>query len=77
VNGIISLKKQYSKEFKIEAVRRVESSGESVLKIASDLGVKSTTLHGWIKQHKQALETSFPSSIHLKPEDGKLRNLDN
>jgi transposase len=48
VKGMVSLKSQYSKEFKIEAVRRVESSGELVLKTASNLGIKPTTLHGWI-----------------------------
>jgi transposase len=35
----------------------------------------SKTLHGWIN-YRQAPETSFPSSGHLKPEDEKLRKLE-
>lgn len=33
-------------------------------------------MHGWIKQYKQAPETSFPGSGHLKPEDEKLKKLE-
>ncbi|MBP2034103.1 transposase-like protein, partial [Clostridium algifaecis] len=37
------MKKQYSAEFKIEAIKRLEKSGESLNKIATELGVRPTT----------------------------------
>lgn len=64
---------QYSAEFKLEAVKRIERTKESVTKVASDLGVKPTTLQGWVKKYKQAPTAPFPSSGNLSPEDEKLR----
>jgi transposase len=34
---------RYSAEFKMEAVKRIERTGEPILKVADDLGVKPTT----------------------------------
>jgi len=70
------LKKQYSSEFKIEAVKRIERTGESVNKVAEELGVKPTTMHGWVKKYKESPEAPFPGSGNLKPEDEKLRKLE-
>lgn len=70
------MKTQYSKEFKIKAVKRVKRTGEAINKVAADLGVKSSTMHGWIKQYKESPETSFPGSGHLKPDDEKLKKLE-
>lgn len=36
----------YSAEFKLEAVKRIERIKEPVSKVATDLGVKPTTLQG-------------------------------
>ena len=36
--------KQYSVEFKLEAVRRYENSEKPLAKVAEELGVKPTTL---------------------------------
>ncbi|NLL87677.1 MAG: transposase [Firmicutes bacterium] len=41
--------KQYSVEFKMEAVRRIERTGEAVSKVAADLGVNENTMYGWVK----------------------------
>ena len=38
--------KQYSAEFKLEAVKRYLASGRPLTKVAEELGVKPTTLHG-------------------------------
>lgn len=72
----ISMKKQYSAEFKIEAVKRLEKSGESLSNVARELGVSPTTMHGWVQKYKESSETPFPGSGHLKPEDEKLRKLE-
>lgn len=66
------MKKQYSVEFKIEA----EKTGESLSKVARELGVRPTTMHGWVQKYKESPGTSFPGSGHLKPEDERLRKLE-
>ena len=38
--------KQYSAEFKMEAVKRYLSSGRSLSNVANELGGKPTTLYG-------------------------------
>ncbi|WP_042439628.1 transposase, partial [Clostridium amazonitimonense] len=40
------MNKHYSTEFKIEAVKRIEKTGEPVSKVASELGIKPTTMQG-------------------------------
>jgi transposase len=42
--------KQYNAEFKMEAVRRIARTGETVSKVAADLGVNENTMHGWVNQ---------------------------
>ena len=73
---MVSMKKQYSAEFKIEAVKRLEKSGESLSQVARELGVRPTTMHGWVQKYKESPETPFPGSGHLKPEDERLRKLE-
>ena len=42
--------KVYSLEFKMRAVRLVETSGKSMSQIARDLGVADSNLYRWCKQ---------------------------
>lgn len=73
---MILMNNQYSAEFKLEAVKRIERTKEPVLKVAADLGVKPTTLQGWVKKYKQSPNAPFPGSGNLSPEDEKLRKLE-
>ncbi len=66
----------YSAEFKLEAVKRIERTKEPVSKVAADLGIKPTTLQGWVKKYKQSTNAPFPGSGNLSPEDEKLRKLE-
>ena len=67
---------QYSTEFKLEAVKRLEKSGEPMTKVAADLGVKPTTMQGWVTKYKKSPKAPFLGSGHLSPEDEKLRKLE-
>ncbi len=57
------MKKQYSAEFKLETVKRIERTGESVSNVSSDLGVKPTTIHGWLKNYKKSSTIPYLEEI--------------
>lgn len=67
---------QYSSEFKLEAVKRIEKTGEPVTKVAAELGVKPTTMQGWLNKYRKSPETPFPGSGNLNPDDERLRKLE-
>ena len=52
-------RKQYTREFKVEAVRLLESSGKNGHEIEKDLGIGSGQIYRWRKQ--------------LAEEDGRIR----
>ena len=68
--------KQYSAEFKLEAVRRYEASGKSIVAVAEELDIKSTTMQGWVNKYRKSPEAPFPGSGNLSPEDEKLRKFE-
>ncbi len=43
----------YSTEFRAEAVRLAETSGQSVRQVALDLGISNQTLGEWIRQSRE------------------------
>ena len=67
--------KQYDSEFKMKAIRRLERTGESVAKVASDLGVNKNTMHGWVKRYREKSANLFPGIGKLSDEDEKIRKL--
>jgi transposase len=73
---MIYMNNQYSAEFKLEAVKRYEQSGKPLTVVAQELGVKPTTMQGWVNKYRNSPEAPFPGSGHLKPEDEKLRKME-
>lgn len=67
--------KIYTKEFKLEAVQLVQSSGRSQAQIARDLGVADSTLSHWCKQMTKQGPDAFPGSGHQTPQEEEIRHL--
>ena len=44
-------RRQFSKEFRLEAVRLVREEGKSLASVAADLGIYVSTLGKWVKKH--------------------------
>src|SRR5207237_6619985 len=65
----------YTREFKIEAVQLVQSSGKSMSQIARDLGIADSTLHHWCKLLSEQGEQAFPGSGHQSPQEEEIRHL--
>jgi len=62
--------RQYTREFKLAAVRRLES-GVSLGVLARELEVSPNLLHRWRSQYREAPETAFPGKGNPhRPESG-------
>ena len=68
--------KQYTKEFKVEAVKLVIDQGMKVSDVAKDLGVSYPALTTWVKQYRNSSDSAFPGKGKLSPEDEKVRQLE-
>jgi len=67
--------RSYDKEFKLNAVKLYSSSGKSYEQVSSELGIPSSTLVGWVHDHKKEGIEAFPGKGHIKPSDLELVQL--
>ena len=67
--------KTYTKEFKVEAIRLLQSSQKSQAQIARELGVADSTLSQWRKDLAEHGHDAFPSSGHQAPLEEENRHL--
>ena len=65
--------KQYSSEFKREAVRLVTEGGLSIAQVARDLGLNDNMVSRWKKEAEQNGQKAFPGQGH--PQDEELSRL--
>jgi len=66
---------RYSKEFKIEAIRLLNSGDKPVSEIAMELGVKRTLLYRWRDQAREKGESAFHGKAG-RPSNDKLSEID-
>jgi transposase len=70
------IQKVYTKEFKEEAVRLVQTSGKPVAQVARDLGISDSAIFQWQKQLNAKGADAFPGTGHqsgLEEENHRLR----
>ena len=70
------IQKVYTKEFKEEAVRLVQTSGKSIAQIARELGISDSAIHTWWKELAEHGEEAFPGKGHqtaIEEENRRLR----
>lgn len=66
--------KQYTQEFREEAVRLALCGKESRAELARDLGVSVWTLGEWVKKHKEKSGAERPPRVEtLEEENRRLR----
>lgn len=58
-------RRSYTREFKIEAVRLVKTSGKTQADIADELGIPPSCLSSWKKEYAGAGESAFSGREHL------------
>lgn len=72
----MSKRRNYTQEFKVEAVELVKNEGRSIGEAAQNLGINSTVLRRWVKDFERDGMDSFPGKGRLLPEAEKLRQLE-
>lgn len=68
-------RRQFSREFKTEAVHLVTMRGVSVAQAARDLDVHATVLRRWIRQYGNDPAGAFPGKGQMTPADDEVRRL--
>ena len=66
---------QYTKEYKVEAVRLIVEEGRSISEVAREPGIAQSLLHRWKKKYEEGKIEPFPGKGRLSPEDDELRQL--
>ena len=66
---------RYSREFKVEAVKRVTEDRVPQKHVARDLGISVNTLSLWRREYEKDPEQSFPGNGRQKPDDAELTKL--
>ena len=68
-------RRQFTKEFKIEAVRLILEEGRRISEVARELGISEALLGRWKKKYEEGKIEPFPGKGRLSPEDEELRQL--
>ena len=62
-------RKRYSREFKMEAVRRTQISGKSVAEVARELEISVHHLYKWRTEVDRKETEAFPNTGHSTPNE--------
>lgn len=68
-------RKRYSRQFKLDALELVRTSGKTQTEIERDLGLYGGQLSDWKKQLAQDGDSAFPGSGNVKESDAEMRRL--
>jgi len=72
-------RRQFTREFKLEAVRMITSGERKAEELARDLGVRADILRGWQKQAEGRAgltkDDVFPGNGKLTSKDEEIRDL--
>lgn len=70
-------RRNFTKEFKLEAVRLVRDSGKPLTQVARELGIQRDLLYGWKRRFGNTInpEEVFPGNGALTPEAEEIRRL--
>ncbi len=70
-------RRQFTREFKIEAVELLLQGDKKGVEVARNLGIRPELLYRWKGEYLSIKEHSFPGTGHLAdPEDERIRKLE-
>ena len=68
-------RRQFSREFKVEAVKLVKERGVAVVQAARDLDVHENVLRKWVRELAADPQQAFPGQGVMKPEQAEIERL--
>ena len=68
-------RRQFSREFKLEAVKLVKDRGVTMAQAARDLDVHETVLRKWMREQAVDPQQAFPGKGVMKPEQAEIERL--
>jgi len=68
-------RQQFSREYKIEAVRLSADGTKSVAAVANELGISANQLYRWRRQFERDGTTAFPGNGTIGSHDEELHRL--
>ena len=71
----MATRRQFSREFKVEAVKLVTERGVGVNQAARDLDVGETVLRRWMRELTQDPQQAFTGKGIMKPEQAEIDKL--
>jgi len=69
------VRKNYTVEFKREAVRLVTDEGYKIAEAARSLDINANVLGRWVREASEGSDTAFPGKGNLSPEQEEIRKL--
>ena len=72
---MMSERRTYTSEFRIEAVRLVTEEGYSTRQAAESLGVSQNTLRTWRRRLENEADNAFPGKGKVSSRDEQVRRL--
>ena len=71
------MSREYSREFKVEAVRLSNEGNQSVASMARRLGISKSTLYHWCAEYGEDLNGAFPGKGNLQDKDAEIAQNEN
>lgn len=68
-------RKNYSKQFKVDAVKLITEQGYKVSEASRNLGLHHSSLRRWKDQLEKDNNQAFPGKGHMSPEKEELHRL--
>ena len=69
------VRKNYTPEFRREAVRLVTDEGYKIAEAARSLDINANMLGRWVREAREDSDTAFPGKGNLSPEQEEIRRL--
>jgi len=67
--------RQYTDEFKAEAIKQVIERGFTVVNVAARIGVPKHTLYGWVQNVRKAAKATGAGTAPVSSDSAEVRRL--
>jgi len=72
---MVSKRRRFTREFKIETVRLLTGNDQPVVEVAEDLEIHPNTLYKWVRQYGDNPEEAFPGKGKQASDAAELSRL--